>query len=338
MKKLNRRQFMMGGAAITASGLFALTGCSPTGKAETSLSSTSETGTRCAIGSGLGKKGELSVRVVMEGSEIGQIDIVDSKETQGVGDAAMTQLGKLITDAQTLNVDTVSGATSTSMAYIAAVEEALEQLGENAREWKSRDAAVAEREVPIPSTADVVVVGSGGAGLSAALTAASRGKDVVLLEKQGIFGGSTALAGGETACPGNWLQAGEGLEDSADDLYEDMLASEDYMGDPDLGRFIADGAFDTIQWLTFEASAAWSPFLLALGGHSVKRCVVPKVHGGCEFTSKLIDRIQNYGGPGSIGLFNNAKVVSLETDQNGVTGITVEDLISGDTKRSHATP
>ena len=64
---------------------------------------------------------------------------------------------------------------------------------------------------------DVVVVGSGGGGLSAAITAAKRGLEVLLIEKTEYFGGATALSGGGTWIPANSLARNQGIEDSIDD-------------------------------------------------------------------------------------------------------------------------
>ncbi|SFQ88734.1 3-oxosteroid 1-dehydrogenase [Halopseudomonas formosensis] len=60
---------------------------------------------------------------------------------------------------------------------------------------------------------DVVVVGSGGSGLTAAIVAASQGLDVLLVEKTGLFGGTTALSGGGIWVPCNSLARDAGLAD-----------------------------------------------------------------------------------------------------------------------------
>ncbi|HEY3850866.1 MAG TPA: FAD-dependent oxidoreductase, partial [Steroidobacteraceae bacterium] len=63
---------------------------------------------------------------------------------------------------------------------------------------------------------DVVIVGSGGGGLTAAITAAKAGLDVLVTEKTRYFGGTTALSGGGIWIPGNSLSAREGGKDSAE--------------------------------------------------------------------------------------------------------------------------
>ena len=67
-----------------------------------------------------------------------------------------------------------------------------------------------------PLSADVVVVGAGGAGYAAALTAARNGSSVVMIEKLGITGGDTILSGGAISVPNNYFQRRDGIEDSVE--------------------------------------------------------------------------------------------------------------------------
>ncbi len=89
----------------------------------------------------MGKHGAFNVSVQVTGGHLDHIAVLDSRETPGMGDVAMEELTQLIVDNQTLNVDTVSGATLSSMAFIGAVGDALEQAGEDAGDWKKRDKA-----------------------------------------------------------------------------------------------------------------------------------------------------------------------------------------------------
>lgn len=117
-----------------------------------------------------------------------------------------------------------SGASLSSMAYLTAVAEALDKAGEKSSEWKKHDKALQWLDNDIPTWCDVVVVGAGGAGFTASISAANKGKKVLLMEKLGVFGGSTALSGGEMAVPGNWIQKNSGLEDSPELLAADTMA------------------------------------------------------------------------------------------------------------------
>ena len=188
----------------------ALAGCAPTPRQEVveedkkAAANGPDSTTVTAIGSGMGKHGNFDVEVSVTDGDIDRITVLDSRETPGLGDVAMEKMTQAIIDGQTLNVDTVTGATLSSLAFLNAVSSALDAAGQEAAEWKERAYQAWETDVAIPTSADVVVVGAGGAGFAAAITAANEGKSVVLLDKMGVYGGDTALSGGEMAVPGNW--------------------------------------------------------------------------------------------------------------------------------------
>ena len=209
MAELSRRQFLTGAALATAGGALTLGGCAPKGSAAKAPSDEASVAT---VGSGMGKHGSIQVEVITKNGAIERIDVLDSRESAGLGDVCMDKLGKLIVEGQTLNVDVVSGASLSSMAYLTAVAEALDKAGEKSSEWKKRDKALQRPDNDIPTSYDVVVVGAGGAGFTAAISAANKSKKVLLMEKLGVFGGSTALSGGEMAVPGNWIQKNSGLK------------------------------------------------------------------------------------------------------------------------------
>ena len=140
------------------------------------------------------------------------------------------------------------------------------------------------------------MVGAGGAGYAAALTAARNGSSVVMIEKLGITGGDTILSGGAISVPNNYFQRRDGIEDSVEKLAEDMLVGGDNIGDPELVQVIAEGAYDAMEWLTFEADVAWQPYRQFFGGHSVARSLVPYGQEGSEIIVKLDKRCKEVDG------------------------------------------
>lgn len=322
---------------MAAGGLVSLAGCSSqTVTSQKEASTTS--GEAGDVGSSatadvMGKRGSFDVEVVLSDGRITHIYTPGANETPGVGDVAIEKITELVVRDQTLNIDTVSGATITSFAFIGGVATALDKLGESSSEWKKREKSAFSREADLPDSADIVVVGAGGAGITAGFTAATEGKNVVVIEKMGVMGGSTSLSGGEIPDPNGWLQKFEGVEDSPELLVEDMLAGGDFMGDPELVKVIAEGVSDSVGWLTYDVGVAWAPLLRKYGGHSVKRCLVPLTYGGCEMISKLLNRINNFQTAGTIELFDNVKATELVSDATGsVAGVKVEDALSGDQK------
>ena len=325
MAELSRRQFLTGAALATAGGALTLGGCAPKGSAAKAPSDEASVAT---VGSGMGKHGSIQVEENKKNGAIERIDVLDSRESAGLGDVCMDKLGKLIVEGQTLNVDVVSGASLSSMAYLTAVAEALDKAGEKSSEWKKRDKALQRPDNDIPTSYDVVVVGAGGAGFTAAISAANKSKKVLLMEKLGVFGGSTALSGGEMAVPGNWIQKNSGLEDSPELLAADMLEGGDHRGDPELVNVIARGVYDAAQWLTYEGGVSWEHNLLFFGGHTVKRSIIPSGHIGNAMTTRLTTRARSID---NITLIDNTKATDLAQDSDGkINGIKAVNVVTGD--------
>lgn len=140
-----------------------------------------------------GNNGWLNIKVVIKDHKISEIQTPGQRETKFLGDTAIREIGKDIIDYQTLNVDNIAGATVTSTALKTAVGEAIEKAGGN----------IANFQKPVPQKikkidgvqkqeVDLVVVGAGGAGLSAAVTAKDLGaKNVLIVEKMPVVGGNT---------------------------------------------------------------------------------------------------------------------------------------------------
>ena len=152
-------------------------------------------GTYTGEGQGIG--GAVKVAVTVEGGAITAVEVVEHAETAGICDPAIEKIPAAIVAAQSLAVDTVTGATVTSKAILAAAEQALTEAGADIEALKTAapKAEQAEGET-IEMTTDVVVVGAGGAGVAAAVEANDNGASVVLLEKLTQIGGTTATQPG----------------------------------------------------------------------------------------------------------------------------------------------
>ena len=328
MSNLSRRNFITGGAIAALGGTLALAGCAPKGEASAASGVTGE-GAQSWTGTSNGKGGELSVEVITEGDAIARINILKSRESYGVGTAGIDILSDLIVEHQTLNVDTVSGATVSSMAFLSAVSDAIDASGMKASEWKKRDKAVPQAPEGLETDVDVVVVGAGGAGYAAALTVAEAGKKVVLLEKLGITGGDTILSGGAMAVPGNWFQVKEGIDDSVEKMAEDMIVGGDNVGDPELVNVICQGAYNAMEWLIFEGGVAWQPYQRFFGGHSVSRSLIPEGNEGSGIVCKLDKRAEALK---TLTVCRNTKADELVTDASGaVVGLKATNTATGET-------
>jgi uncharacterized protein with FMN-binding domain len=142
-----------------------------------------------------GKDGVIKVQVTMEQADrIKDIKIVSQTETEGLGDSALNKIKEQILANQSLAIDAVSGASVSSDAMLKAVENAVKKAGGDVNALKS----VSVKKPGVGKTeklqADVVVVGAGASGVSAAVTAADKGAKVVIIEKTGVIGGASNLS------------------------------------------------------------------------------------------------------------------------------------------------
>ncbi|MFA9422360.1 MAG: flavocytochrome c [Sedimentibacter sp.] len=148
--------------------------------------------------------GPLTVEVKISNNEISDVKVIDSMETPGVGTIAVNQIPASIVEKQSLAVDVVTGVTISSVAIKMAVEDCLVQAGADVDAFKVAE----EKPEPtnIEETADVIIVGGGGAGLAAAVEATNEGATVIVIEKTGFVGGNSIVAGGIYNAPDPSLQ------------------------------------------------------------------------------------------------------------------------------------
>ncbi len=141
-----------------------------------------------------GNNGPVKVSVTVTADAITEIVVTEHAETAGLSDAPIKNIPAEIVEYQSLAVDTISGATNTSKAILTAVEAAIEQAGGDIAALKAVEIVKAPVE-DVEATYDVVVLGGGGAGLTASISAAQSGAKVILVEKTAALGGNTLIAG-----------------------------------------------------------------------------------------------------------------------------------------------
>ena len=177
-------------AAIIAVSLFGY-GCGAKSASTSSDAGVSGDFTGTAKGFG----GDVSVTLTLTDGAITGCTAEGKDETEGVGSQAIAKMPGEIAESGSIAVDGVSGATVTSTAIKEAAAAALTAAGLNPDDYKTaveNDATAEDSTVD----ADVVVVGAGGAGMTAAITAAAEGKSVVILESQSMVGGNSVRATG----------------------------------------------------------------------------------------------------------------------------------------------
>lgn len=196
-------------------------------------------------GSYKGFSGDVKAEVVLENSKIKSITTDVSSETPTIGQVAGPQMAEKIVEAQSIAVDTIAGATITTTAVKEAVKLALESAKVNLADFSKEVSANNEsKEIE----ADVVVVGTGGAGTASALVAAQAGKKVVVIEKNSFVGGNTKLSHGFFAIGTKW-QKEAGIDVNVDEAVRQLLEFNDYLSNGPLTRAIVEKSAETVEWI-----------------------------------------------------------------------------------------
>lgn len=182
-------------------------------------------------GTGRGNGGNIEVAVTFSADAITGIEIVAHNETPGIFDVPFERIPNAVIEGQTLNVDIVSGATYSSGGLIEAITDAVVQAGGNPDEMlqSSGGSAKAADET---YTADVIVVGAGGAGLAAAVSAHENGASVIVIEKMPKVGGNTIISGAAYNSSDSErqakLDAGAGPEATINNLINATSANDEH--------------------------------------------------------------------------------------------------------------
>ena len=272
----------------------------------------------------MGFGGPVKVTVTVDENEITDVAIVGAQETPSLGGVAVETFGAVIVAAQTPNIDTLSGATVTSKAIIAAATQALTAAGadiavlDEFRRDKSGEAAPKEDK-----TVDtgIVIIGAGGAGMTAAIMAHQAGVPFVILEKMPYVGGNTTKATGGMNAAETHYQQEQGIEDSKALFAADTMKGGHALNDPALVAMLANASSDAIDWLdTIDAAL---PKISFSGGASVNRIHAPA--DGSGVGGYLVDRFSAKLAELGVDVMLNTKATELLVDGEGrICGVKAE--------------
>jgi len=190
----------------------------------------------------------MKVAVTFDKEKITDIQ-VEHEETEGIGAPVVDQMKEEILALQGLGLDAVSGATLTSNAMISGVAECARQAGADVDALMAIKPAAKEKEADQELETDVLVLGAGGAGMAAAVTANQNGKEVIVIEKTGQMGGNTIMAGGALNAVDDGSETALANNDSVDFHYQQTYEGGDKQGDPELVRILVENAWDGVEWL-----------------------------------------------------------------------------------------
>ena len=204
-------------------------------------------GTYEAEANGIG--GAVKVAVTVSETAIESVEVVSHSETAGISDPAIEKIPAAIVEGQTLAVDVVAGASVTSGAILSAVEQALTEAGADVEALKVKAETEAVAGETVEMTADVVVIGAGGAGVAAAVEACDAGAKVVLLEKMPAIGGTTATSQGLVGGYESKFTKEMDVHYTFEEMYGNLMNNASYRLDPELTAVTIEKSGETIDWM-----------------------------------------------------------------------------------------
>ena len=337
-------------AAVIAVSLFGY-GCGAKSASTSSDAGVSGDFTGTAKGFG----GDVSVTLTLTDGAITGCTAEGKDETQGVGSEAIAKMPGEIAESGSIAVDGVSGATVTSTAIKEAAAAALTAAGLNPDDYKT---AVEKTGSAEDSTvdADVVVVGAGGAGMTAAITAAAEGKSVVILESQSMVGATGGMNAGKTVYQDeNEFGESAGVEktlktaaekyadnetitalaktvseqwaayqanptgyfDSVELMELDTMIGGKGINDPELVETLCANSADAIDWLDEHGITLHN--VSSFGGASVKRIHRPVNAEGKTVSvgSYMIPLLQENCEKAGVKMMLDTTATEILTDANG---------------------
>lgn len=201
-------------------------------------------------GEAQGLEGPIKVEVTVNADRrIESVKIVEANETQGIGSNAVEQLPDAIVATQSTQIDGLSGATISSRAIFKAVDAALMAAGLDPA-GLTPQAVEAGPKTSEELEADVVIVGGGGSGMTAAMRASELGLKVVLVEKMPFMGGAISISGGNQVVMGSQLQKDAGVtDDTAESMVQDFMKNGANLNVPELIDLYAQNVGATSDWL-----------------------------------------------------------------------------------------
>ena len=267
-------------------------------------------------GTAQGLGGDVTVTLTLKDGKIVGCTATGDKETEGIGSKVIDSFPAIVAESGSIAVDAISGATYTSDAFVAAAEAALTEAGLNPEDYKTAIATAAGEDRTVD--ADVVVVGAGGAGMTAAISAAADGLKVVVVESQAMVGGNSVRATGGMNAAKTPLQDKNTFGESAG-VEKTLAAAEGYADNETITALAAtvseqweaykanpEGYFDSVELMELDTM---------IGGKGINNPELVKTL--CSNTADSIVWLDSVGASlTSVGAFGGASVKRIHRPVN----------------------
>lgn len=260
-------------------------------------------------GTGNGRNGDIKVELTVANGKITGGKVLQEEETDFAKPAIQKIIDQAVAKQKVEGLDVVSGSTITSKATMEAMKNAIAA---------SNGASVAKTAVA-DTSCDIVIIGAGGAGLSAATEAAGNGAKVIVVEKMGIAGGNTTSATGGLNASETSIQKQLGIEDSNDQYYEDTMKGGYNLNDANLVRNMVEKSAETVDWL-ISLGADLSD-VGKMAGSTNKRTHRPQ--GGAAIGVHLVPVLEKAAKDAGAEIRYNTKVVDIIEDSGKPAGVKV---------------
>ena len=275
-----------------------------------------------AQGVGQGIDGDVVVQVEADANTIYAVEVLQQNETPGIGSVAVEQLPGAIVAANSIAVDGIAGATVTSNAIKDAIRHALADSGIDAAPFEVAPEAAAAEKTAETLDCDVVIVGAGGAGLTAAVRATQAGAKVLVLEKMPFVGGNSLKASGGMNCADTKFQAALDITDSGvPEFIEDTMNGGHGINDLALVTTMAENSAEAVDWL--ESIGAPLPKVAATGGTVHKYLHSPE--DGSPVGEYLVAKLDEEAKKNGIEVMLNTTATEILMDGGAAVGVKAED-------------
>lgn len=275
---------------------------------------------------------DVIVDVSLSDNRIESVTVTQCNDSNTVCVPAVERIPARIVESQSLAVDVITTCSFTSRAILRAVEDCIQQAGGDTTPlWAALPAPEKKDETV---QADVIIVGGGLAGLSAACELADNGKNVVLFEKLSCTGGSTAISGGTIVGWGGALHDAVGIEDSAESLFaqwQQIYARDNLRENPQVEaeawKNMIEAQPDCLNFLLDCGAVLYGPVDDMLGYWGDSRWIqggTPEAPANAASGTYYTDALATYAAEKGVTIYYECPVTTLTQTGSAVTGVVAE--------------